>query len=71
MMQRRAEGVHIGRPRTLPREVLDCIATDRAAGLSLAKIADALTAEGVATAHGAARWYPSTVRAILASLAGV
>lgn len=71
MAQRRAEGVHVGRPRELPAEVLDRITTDRAAGLSYGRIADALTDEGVSTAHGGARWYASTVRAVLQSLTPV
>jgi len=69
MMQRRAEGVHIGRPRSLPVEVLNRITADREAGLSLGKIAAALNAESVPTAHGGSKWHSSTVRAILASLA--
>ena len=71
MMQRKAEGVHIGRPRTLPAEVLDRIVADRAAGLSLGKIATALNADGIATAHGGRQWHASTVSGILASLARV
>ena len=68
MAQRRAEGVHVGRPRVLPAEVLDRIAAERADGRSLRAIADTLTAEEVPTAHGGARWHASTVRAVLASL---
>jgi DNA invertase Pin-like site-specific DNA recombinase len=66
MMQRKAEGVHIGRPRSLPEAVRARIATDREAGLSFGKIADALNAEGIPTAQGGARWYPATVRDALA-----
>ena len=36
-------------------------------GSSLARIADELTAGGVPTAHGGARWYASTVSKILAT----
>ena len=68
MMQRKAEGVHIGRPRVLPSEVLSRIAADRAAGLSMAKIAAGLQADGVPTARGGGRWYPSTVNDVLKSL---
>lgn len=69
MLQRKAEGVHIGRPRSLPSEVLDRIASDRASGLSLAKIADGLNMDSVPTAHGGRQWHASTVSGILASLA--
>jgi DNA invertase Pin-like site-specific DNA recombinase len=66
--QRRAEGVRIGRPRALPDEVLRRIAVERAAGVSLPKIAAALNDDRVPTAQGGARWYPSTVAGVLRSL---
>lgn len=66
LAQRRREGVRLGRPSTLPDNVVARIVADRAAGASLRAIADALTAEGVPTAHGGARWYASTVRKVLA-----
>jgi DNA invertase Pin-like site-specific DNA recombinase len=71
MARRRAEGVHVGRPAVLSGEVVRRIVADRAAGRSLRGIADTLTAEGVPTAHGGARWHASTVRAVLASSAAV
>lgn len=61
---KRAQGVRLGRPSTLPREVVARIVADRAAGLGLRAIAAALTAEDVPTAQGGARWYPSTVKAV-------
>lgn len=64
---RKAQGVKLGRPRSLPDEVVERIRAEREAGATLAAIADRLTAEDVATAQGGARWYPSTVRAVLAS----
>lgn len=67
MQQRKAEGVHVGRPRTLPDKVRERISAQRASGLSLAKIADDLNAEGIPTAHGGRAWHASTVRAVLAS----
>jgi DNA invertase Pin-like site-specific DNA recombinase len=69
MAQRKAEGVHIGRPRSLPQDVLDRIVADRASGLSLDKIAAGLNADGVQTAHGGLTWRSSTLSAILKSLA--
>ena len=69
MMQRKAEGVHLGRPRTLPREVLDRIAAERAEGRSLGKIASGLNIDEVPTAHGGRQWHASTVAGALASLA--
>jgi DNA invertase Pin-like site-specific DNA recombinase len=69
MMQKKAEGVHIGRPRTLPPEVLDRIARERAAGLSMGRIARGLEADGIPTARGGSKWQPSTIQGVLASLA--
>lgn len=63
---KKAQGVTLGRPRTLPSDVAERIATERAKGMSLAAIAAGLNADGVETAQGGSRWYPSTVRAVLA-----
>ncbi len=49
----------------LPDELLAEIRTAHAAGRSLAQIARELNATGTPTAHGGARWWPSTVRAVL------
>lgn len=67
MAQRKAEGVHIGRPRALAMETVARIVTMRKAGESMNSIARTLTAESVPTARGGAIWHPSTVRAVLAS----
>jgi Recombinase len=40
---------------------------ERNAGLSLRAIADGLTRDGIATAHGGRAWHASTVRKVLAS----
>lgn len=62
---KRAEGVTLGRPRTLDDETVARIVAMRAEGMSLAAIAGRLTDEGVPTAQGGARWYPSTVNHVL------
>jgi hypothetical protein len=54
-----------GRPQTLPRSVVERIRLEYARGRGLSEIARALTAEGVPTAHGGRKWWPSTVRAVL------
>lgn len=64
---RRAQGVQLGRPRTLPADVVARIVADRAAGLGWSAIGRALDAENVPTAQGGARWYPATVRAVYLS----
>jgi DNA invertase Pin-like site-specific DNA recombinase len=59
---KKATGVVLGRPRTLNPVLRERIIAERAAGRSLRAIAEALTAEGVPTGQGGARWYASTVR---------
>jgi hypothetical protein len=54
-----------GRPQTLPRSVVERIRLAYARGQSLSEIARALNAEGVPTAHGGRKWWPSTVRTVL------
>jgi len=66
---KRAQGVVLGRPRTASPEAVDRARDLRAAGLSYAACAERLAAEGLPTAHGAATWYPSTVRKVLLSAA--
>jgi DNA invertase Pin-like site-specific DNA recombinase len=65
LAQKKAQGVQLGRPRELPAKVRSRIRRRRKAGKSLAAIAEELNRDGVPTAHGGARWYPSTVRAVL------
>jgi DNA invertase Pin-like site-specific DNA recombinase len=62
---KRAQGVKLGRPRTLPESVRRRIKRMHERGMSMTAIADKLTADGVATAHGGRRWYASTVRSVL------
>lgn len=68
MAQRKAEGVVFG--RTVADDVLPTYRRIRdlhLAGDSINGIARKLTAENVPTAKGGARWYASTVRAVLTS----
>ena len=62
---KRAAGVRLGRPPTLPQNVVRRIQHQRAQGDSLCKIADDLNEARVATAQGGARWYAATVRHVL------
>jgi DNA invertase Pin-like site-specific DNA recombinase len=59
---KRAQGVRLGRPPTMSSYALARIQQERAAGTSLAAIANGLNADRVPTAQGGARWYPATVR---------
>ena len=61
---KRAQGVRLGRPRTVPRKVRDRIARERRAGASLASIAEGLNRDGVPTGQGGRQWWPATVRSI-------
>jgi DNA invertase Pin-like site-specific DNA recombinase len=68
MQAMKARGVRLGRPVDLADDVRHRIAADHEAGKSLRAIAEALNTEAVPTARGG-RWYASTVRAVLGSLA--
>jgi DNA invertase Pin-like site-specific DNA recombinase len=61
---KREQGWRPGRPVVMAARVEQRIAELRSAGLSMAKIADALTEQGVPTASGG-RWHASTVRVVL------
>jgi hypothetical protein len=54
-----------GRPPALPKPVVDRVRLEHIRGRSMGEIARGLTADGVPTAHGGRRWWPSTVRALL------
>jgi DNA invertase Pin-like site-specific DNA recombinase len=58
---KRAGGVLLGRPPTLPESVVRRIQRQRARGDSLRKIAEDLNQSGTPTAHGGARWHAGTV----------
>jgi DNA invertase Pin-like site-specific DNA recombinase len=62
---KKAQGVRIGRPVTLPKSVSNRIQREREKGKSLAVIADGLNHDQVPTAQGGKQWYPATVRSIL------
>jgi DNA invertase Pin-like site-specific DNA recombinase len=64
MAQRKAEGVQMGRPSTMPTTVVDRITAARAAGQTWQQIATALNDDGVPTAHGGKAWWPGTVRKV-------
>jgi DNA invertase Pin-like site-specific DNA recombinase len=59
-----AQGVRLGRPTVVPKRVTSRILAARRGGAGWSEIARRLNEAGVPTAHGGARWHPSTVRAI-------
>lgn len=65
MAQRRAEGVHIGRPPTITAELARRVVTAYAETGSYGATARALNTAGVPTIAGAREWYPSTVQRVL------
>lgn len=54
-----------GRPEVLPSALVERIRSESKQGSTLGAIARSLTLDGVPTAHGGRRWWPSTVRAVL------
>jgi DNA invertase Pin-like site-specific DNA recombinase len=58
----RAQGIRLGRPPTMSPYTIKRIRRERAAGHSLAAIANGLNADRVPTAQGGRRWHPATVR---------
>lgn len=63
---KKAQGVRLGRPRTLPDGVRRRIVRERKMGASLTAIAARLNAECVESAHGGT-WWPSTIAKIAAT----
>ena len=63
---KKASGVRLGRPPTVPEKIVRRIQRQRDRGESLRVIADSLNRDGVPTAQGGAQWYGATVRGILA-----
>jgi DNA invertase Pin-like site-specific DNA recombinase len=62
---KRAQGIRLGRPPTVPQSVVRRIQRQRARGETLRAIADSLNRDRVPTAQGGAQWYAATVRGIL------
>jgi DNA invertase Pin-like site-specific DNA recombinase len=63
---KKAQGVRLGRPRSLDRKIANRIVRERREGATLASIANALNADEIPTAQGGKKWHPSTIRAVLA-----
>lgn len=62
---KRDQGVRLGRPPAIPSQVAARIRRRRARGATLRQIADELNKAGVQTAHGGARWRPSSLTSVL------
>ena len=66
---KREQGVRLGRPQTLPDDVVQRIVRAREAGLSFPAIAAELEADGVPTARGKGMWRWESVRKVCESQA--
>jgi DNA invertase Pin-like site-specific DNA recombinase len=64
---KKAQGVRLGRPASIPDELAKRIMRMRGRGLTLQAICDTLNAERVPTPRGGALWRPTSLRAVLAS----
>jgi DNA invertase Pin-like site-specific DNA recombinase len=62
---KREQGVALGRPAVLDEAIVQRILAARSQGKGWTAIASELDEGGVPTAHGGAKWYPSTVRAVV------
>jgi DNA invertase Pin-like site-specific DNA recombinase len=62
---KRAQGVRLGRPPSIPPKVRQRVMAERADGRTYKGIAETLNAEGVPTSRGGVCWYPATVRQVV------
>jgi DNA invertase Pin-like site-specific DNA recombinase len=67
---RRSQGVRLGRPKTLPQELVKRIVDARSEGATWTSISNKLNDESVPTAQGGKSWYPATVRHVALAAAG-
>lgn len=64
LAERRAQGVRLGRPSTLPEDVVRRIVEERDGGRGWSAIARGLMDDDVPTARGGATWHPSAVQKV-------
>jgi DNA invertase Pin-like site-specific DNA recombinase len=62
---KRAQGIRLGRPSTLPADVVARIVAEHNNGAGVRGIAAGLNRDSAPTARGGAQWYPSTVQRVL------
>jgi len=70
LAEKKAQGVRLGRPRTISEDAMSRIRELRAEGLTFRAIADRLNAEGVPTGLGVGTWFGSSVSQALKTRAG-
>ncbi|MDH6678448.1 DNA invertase Pin-like site-specific DNA recombinase [Rhodococcus sp. LBL1] len=67
LAMKKAQGVRLGRPSAVPLVLVQQIVDAHKEGISLGRIAKRMNEARIPTARGGAKWYPSTVKAILES----
>jgi DNA invertase Pin-like site-specific DNA recombinase len=65
LAHKKSLGVTLGRPAKLSENIVLMINHLRLQGLSLEAIANEFNSRSIPTAHQGARWYPSTIKAVL------
>jgi DNA invertase Pin-like site-specific DNA recombinase len=65
---KKAQGVKLGRPPSIPHDVAERISRERQNGCSLEAIADGLNEDQVPTPRGGVRWRASSIQGIAARL---
>lgn len=65
---KRAAGVRLGRPPSVPADVEGLVRRRYAAGATLQAIADELNTKGIPTARGGQRWHVSTIAGVVRRL---
>lgn len=68
---KRRQGVRLGRPRSVPDEIVGRARGLREAGKTLREIALLLNEQKVPTGQGGQKWYPSTVQKLLRTPKGI
>jgi len=67
LAEKKAQGVRLGRPKSLPDDLVARIVTEKNVGRTMRQIASSLNDDGVPTAHGGKEWSASSVSAVLKS----
>ena len=64
---KKAQGVQLGRPRSIPAKLAGRIVRMRASGMTLQAICDRLNADEIPTARDGRLWRPTSLRAVHSS----
>lgn len=70
LAEKRAEGVRLGRPRSINDDLLEAVIGMYLSEENYCKVARDLNAAGLATPHGGQKWYPATIRKLVYSQDG-